>query len=441
MRSKTIQKTLGLMAVTLLAGAALIGCGKSDNKASKGSDKDVTIWVNCSDETPEGKAWDKIGNKFNAENKKGYKVKIEYIPRSGSGGGYEDKVNAAITTNTLPDIISLDGPNTAAFASSKVIAPLDDYLKDANMDDVLDSIKQQGTYDGKFYAFGFSESGVGVYYNKKMFQEAGIDLTTLPTLDKPWTWSEFQDVSAKLKDKFNGPAIDIQLANADEMLTYAYTPFIWSNGGDIVNEDGTKAEGYFNAKKSVEGLQFIQDLVKKGYTTNTPVKKGFETGKYPMLLSGSWTMADLAANYKDIDYGILPYPVSDTTKKLVSPTGSWELAMSSSTKKKDAAAAFIVYATNTESSKIMSLGNQVLPIRKSTAELIKNDIPEGMKFLMEQNQRSGHARPVVVAYPQVSRAFQQAAADAGYFKENPDVQKVADTRAAEMQAAMDKSKK
>ncbi len=160
-----------------------------------------------------------------------------------------------------------------------------------------------------------------------------------------------------------------------------------------------------------------------------------------MLLSGSWTMADLSANYKDIDYGILPYPVSDTTKKLVSPTGSWELAMSQTTKKKDAAAAFILYATNTESSKIMSLGNQVLPIRKSTAELIKNDIPEGMKFLMEQNQMSGHARPVVVAYPQVSRAFQQAAADAGYFKENPDVQKVADARAVEMQAAIDKAKK
>ncbi len=54
---------------------------------------------------------------------------------------------------------------------------------------------------------------------------------------------------------------------------------------------------------------------------------------------------------------------------------------------------------------------------------------------------SGHARPVVVAYPQVSRAFQQAAADAGYFKENPDVQKVADARAVEMQAAIDKAKK
>lgn len=441
MKKSTVIKAVGLLTVALIAGSALTGCGKSSNKASKGSDKDVTLWVNSSDETPEGKAWQKISEKFNADNGKGYKVKVEYIPRSGSGGGYEDKVNAAITTNTLPDIISLDGPNTAAYASSKVIAPLDDYLKDANMDDVLDSIKQQGTYNGKFYAFGFSESGVGVYYNKKMFKEAGIDLTTLPTLQKPWTWQEFQAVSAKIKDKFNSPAIDIQLANADEMLTYAYTPFIWSNGGDVVSQDGKKAEGYFNDKKSVEGLQFIQDLVKKGYTTNTPVKKGFETGKYAMLLSGSWTMADLAANYKDIDYGILPYPVSDTTKKLVSPTGSWELAMTSATKKKDAAAAFILYATNTESSKIMSLGNQVLPIRKSTADLIKNDIPEGMKFLMEQNQLSGKSRPVVVAYPQVSRAFQQAAADAGYFKENPDVQKVADTRAAEMQAAIDKAKK
>ena len=42
------------------------------------------------------------------------------------------------------------------------------------MDDVLDSIKQQGTYDGKFYAFGYSESNVGVYYNKKCLKKLGL---------------------------------------------------------------------------------------------------------------------------------------------------------------------------------------------------------------------------------------------------------------------------
>lgn len=415
----------------------LTACGKKKVQATSGGSGEITIWVQFSDETPEGIAWQEIVDNFNKENDGKYKAVTEYIPRSGSGGGYEDKVNAAITTNTLPDVITLDGPNTAAYAHAKVIAPLDDYLEDNDMDDVLDSIIQQGTYDGKFYAFGFSESNVGVYYNKKMFEKAGIKESELPTLENPWTWSEFEDICQRLVAEYDTPAINMQLASKDEMATYAYTPFVWSNGGEVVNEDGTKAEGYFNKKESVEALSFIQDLVKEGYTTITPIEKGFETGKYPMLLSGSWTMADLDTNYQDIDYGMLPYPVSDKTKKLVSPTGSWQVAMTENTEKKEASAAFIKHVTSTESSKIMSLGNSVLPIRRSTIDLIKDDVNEGMRFLMEQNQVSGHARPVVVAYPQVSRAFQQAIQDVCYYKDSPDVQKVADIRAAEMQQAID----
>ncbi|MBS7577778.1 MULTISPECIES: sugar ABC transporter substrate-binding protein [unclassified Enterococcus] len=438
------KKMLKLSSVMVLSVALLAGCGNGSKKTDSADDKDpgsVKVWVQFSDETAEGKAWQEVVDNFNKEFKGKYKVSTEYIPRSGSGGGYEDKVNAAVTTNTLPDIITLDGPNVAAYADSGVIAPLDEYLEDADMDDVLDSIKQQGTYDGKFYAFGYSESSVGVYYNKKMFADAGISESELPTLDQPWTWTEFQAVCKKVTDKYKTPAIDICLNSKDEMLTYAYTPFVWSNGGDVVNADGTKAEGYFNEAKSVEALQFIQDLVKKGYTTNSPIEKGFQSGEYSMYLSGSWTIAEMAESYPDVEYGILPYPVSDTTKELVSPSGSWALGMTQKTKKTEAASEFIKYATNTESSKILSLGNSVLPIRNSTIELIKDEVSAEMRFLMEQNQKSAHARPVVVAYPQVTRAFQQAAQDVSYYEENKDVQKVADTRAAEMQKAIDESLK
>lgn len=115
--------------------------------------------------------------------------------------------------------------------------------------------------------------------------------------------------------------------------------------------------------------------------------------------------------------------------------------MTTKTEKKEASATFIKYATSTESSKIISLGNSVLPIRNSTIEMIKDEVNDGMKMLMEQNQMSGHARPVVVAYPQVSRAFQQAIQDITYFDENPDVKKVLDTRTKEMQQAIDSSLK
>lgn len=436
-----MRKGILLSVMAVLSLGALAGCGGSSS-ASKSSDAgsgSIKVWVQFSDETAEGKAWGKVVDNFNKQNSGKYKVETEYIPRSGSGGGYEDKVNAAISTNSLPDVITLDGPNTAAYAKSKVIVPLDDYLKDNDMDDVLDSIKQQGTYDGKFYAFGFSESNVGVYYNKKMFKEAGIDESTLPTLEKPWTWDEFNAISKKLKDHFNKPAIDFRLNSNDEMLPYAYMPLIWSNGGSVVNDNGTKAEGYFNSKESVEAVQFIQNLVKEGYTTVSPIEKGFETGEYPMMLSGSWTIADLDTNYKDIDYGILPYPVSNKTKKLVSPSGSWQLGVTTKSDKKEAAAEFVKFATNTESSEIISLGNSVLPIRKSTIENIKNKVSEPMRFLMDQNATTAHARPVVVAYPQVSRAFQQAMQDISYYKENPDVKKVLDARTSEMQTAIDQA--
>ena len=439
-----MRKGVVLSMVAALSLGLLAGCsGGSSSKTSKeaASKDDVKVWVQFSDETAEGKAWEQVVQNFNKKYKGKYKVVTEYIPRSGSGGGYEDKVNAAITTNSLPDVITLDGPNTAAYAKSKVITPLDDYLKDNNMEDVLDSIKQQGTYDGKFYAFGYSESNVGIYYNKKMFKEAGIDESSLPTLKKPWTWDEFKAISKKLKDHFKEAAIDFRLNSNDEMLPYAYMPLIWSNGGRVVNEDGTKAEGYFNSKESTQAVQFIQDLVKEGYTTVSPVEKGFETGQYPMLLSGSWTIADLQTNYKDIDFGILPYPVSNKTKKLVSPSGSWQLAVTTKSNKKDAAAEFVKFATNTESSEILSLGNSVLPIRKSTIENIKDKVSEPMRFLMEQNAATAHARPVVVAYPQVSRSFQQAMQDISYYEENPDVQKVLDSRAKEMQTAIDDSLK
>ena len=439
-----MRKGVILSMVAALSLGLLTGCsGGSSSKTSKeaASKDDVKVWVQFSDETAEGKAWEQVVQNFNKKYKGKYKVVTEYIPRSGSGGGYEDKVNAAITTNSLPDVITLDGPNTAAYAKSKVITPLDDYLKDNNMEDVLDSIKQQGTYDGKFYAFGYSESNVGIYYNKKMFKEAGIDESSLPTLKKPWTWDEFKAVSKKLKDHFKEAAIDFRLNSNDEMLPYAYMPLIWSNGGSVVNEDGTKAEGYFNSKESTQAVQFIQDLVKEGYTTVSPVEKGFETGQYPMVLSGSWTIADLQTNYKDIDFGILPYPVSNKTKKLVSPSGSWQLAVTTKSNKKDVAAEFVKFATNTESSEILSLGNSVLPIRKSTIKNIKDKVSEPMRFLMEQNAATAHARPVVVAYPQVSRSFQQAMQDISYYEENPDVQKVLDSRAKEMQTAIDDSLK
>ncbi|TWJ33912.1 putative ABC transporter substrate-binding protein YesO [Bacillus paralicheniformis] len=422
---------------SLLLMFAMWGCSNSKSANSQDG-KTLTMWVHVSDDSEEGKVYQKRVDAFNKKYaSENVKAKINFIPRSGNGGGYEDKVNAALTTNTLPDVITLDGPNTAAYAKSGVIAPLDEYIKD--QDDLLPSIKQQGTYQGKLYAIGVSESSVGIYYNKKMLKDAGVDLKTLPTVENPWTWDEFLELCKKLKNKYDKPAIDMQLQSKDEMLTYALLPFVWSAGGDVLSKDGKKSEGVFNDKPTVAAMTFIQTMLKEGYTTRTPVKQAFETEKYPMKMSGVWTVTDMETNFPNVDYGVMPYPVSPKTKKLVSPSGSWQFAMTQTSENKEWSAKLVDWMTNKESNLELSRSIAALPVRYSSEKVMAKEFSDEMNVFLQQLKETGHARPVTPAYPQVTRAFQQAIDDISFFDQHQDIQSVLDTRAKEMQSAIDKA--
>jgi fructooligosaccharide transport system substrate-binding protein len=430
-----MRKVLFLILSVLLA-LSVSACSSSTGgkAASQGDNSQITMWVQMSSDTPEGKAIQKDVNRFNAKYKGKYHAAIQFIPRSNSGGGYEDKVNAALTTGTLPDILTLDGPNTAAYAKSGIIAPIDQYI--TNKSDFLPSIIKQGTYNGKLYAIGYSESGVGVFYNKKMLKDAGIDLASLPTIDHPWDWNQFETLCKELVDKYHQPAIDMQLNSKDEWLPYAFLPLLWSQGGQAVSNDGKKAIGVFNNTAAVKTMSFIQDMVKNGYTTNTPVNKGFQTGKYPMYLSGSWTIQELDSSYKNIDYGIMPYPTSPDTHQLVSPSGSWQYAMSATTKKTAAAGALIHFLTTTQSLAQVDLDNSVLPPAKSVIAYMKGKVSPQMQFLIDQNAKTAHPRPILPKYPQFSKTFQDTISDVTYYKENSNVQKLLDNQAQLLQNAL-----
>ena len=238
-----------------------------------------------------------------------------------------------------------------------------------------------------------------------------------------------------LKDKFGDKAAcNMGLNDHSEWALYAFAPFVWSSGGDITNASGQKALGYFNSKGSQEGFQFIQDMVKKGYAPISPKDKGFQTGKYAMYMSGTWTVQEMDSKYKDIDYGVMPYPVSPTTKKLVSPTGSWQYAMSSNAKNKKAAGALINYLVSKKAMYRSDKANMVLPARKSVSKMMQADFNEPMKVLAKQNQESGHSRPVLVNYPQVTRTFAETVTDTTYYQKNPDLAKLLTKQAKTIQS-------
>ena len=203
---------LAMLAAALLVGS-LTGCqGKKPSPGDiAGYDEGeqyLSIWVHSIEDTDEGRCYRESVEAFNEKYNGTYFADIEFIPRNDSGGGYSDKINASVMSGDLPDVLTVDGPNIAAYASNGIIQPLEE-LTEEEKGVYLESIIEQGTYDGKLYALGAMESSVGLYYNKEILKEAGVDI---PDAEHPWTHSEFLDILEKIKpvvEKKKGYVLDM----------------------------------------------------------------------------------------------------------------------------------------------------------------------------------------------------------------------------------------
>ncbi|MGO4548518.1 sugar ABC transporter substrate-binding protein [Paenibacillus sp. 2TAB23] len=399
----------------------LAACSGGPSENSEGSQESegpvkLSMWVHISEDTLEGKAYKTRAKAFNDANVGKIEVEVQYIARGGGGTGYEDKVNAALTTSSLPDVLTLDGPNTGAYAKSGILLDLSDRLSEESRNDFLTTALQQGTYEGKLYSLAIQESTVAVFYNKDMFVQAGLcksfescDQDLGITVEDPWTQDEFKQIATTLKNKFNKPAIDLHLGSQDEWVTFGLAPFIWTNGGELISEDGIEVQGYFNSEKTAKGFTFIQSMINEGLSAAVPEDNAFEVGIYPMSLSSAWTIPLMKYSYVDTvpHWGVLPYPVGESGKLHV-PTGSWAFGVSESTKHPEEAAKLAEWMTNKESTIMVTNATGLLPAKTSAyAEVSKyKEGPD--KLFMDQLIAGGHPRPNVFAYPELTFSFQQA---------------------------------
>lgn len=393
-----------------------VGESGGDVGSTKNEEIKLSMWVHVSEDTVEGRAYKMRADAFNQQYDGQYEVKVEFIARGGGGTGYDDKLNASLTTNTLPDVFTIDGPNTSAYAKSNVLLKLDDYISEESLNGYVATGLEQGKYNDGIYSLPIQESTCVIYYNKDMFVEAGIinsvdtaeeDLGI--TVQNPWTFEEFEEISQKLVDTFKKPAIDLHLGSQDEWITYALTPFVWTSGGDIVSEDGLTATGYFNQDGTVKGLSYLQELVQSGISTTTPEENAFEVGTYPMSLSSSWTVPILNVTYKDQvpNWGVLPYPVGDSGD-LFAPTGSWAFVGAQTTKNPAAVATLVEWMTNDESTTLVTEATGLLPARTSVLEENTKYAEGPYQVMAEQLLVGGKNRPKSVGYPEVTFSFQQA---------------------------------
>jgi fructooligosaccharide transport system substrate-binding protein len=400
MKKKLVSMTI-VAAMTL---AVLGGCAKGSadtDGAGAGNEKVVTIW-SPTDEPAIEEWWVTAIAAFNQEHEGEIELKREAIVRADSYA-YEDKINAAITSNDLPDILYVDGPNISNYAADGIIVPIDTYFTADDLNDFVDSIKVQGTYDGQLFALGATESSVALYYNKDMTDAAGIVMPD--KLEDALTWSEYREIAAKLTTTdVVGTNI---IMDKGEGLPYVMEQFWISNGTDFVSEDGSVAEGYINSEKGIEAATFLNGLIQDGYANVEPMQQEFHNGKCATMLGGSWEVATLETSFPDLNWGVTYFPVADNGGINASPTGDWAVCMTKNADA-DAAGKVVAYLLNQENVTTYAEAVAKLPTRISSYETltIYDEYPRSL--FKEQSLNTGHPRPRTPGYTVLSPGFSEA---------------------------------
>lgn len=412
-----MKKKYSLFVLVIVCAFVMSACHSSIPKPGEypgydEGEKYLSLWVHSIEDTDEGQCYRESVDSFNEAYDGEYFAHIEFIPRNDSGGGYSDKINASVMSGDLPDVLTVDGPNVAAYAANGIIQPLAP-LTEEERSIYLESILDQGTYQDTLYALGAMESSVGMYYNKDILEKAGV--TEIPDLNHPWTWSEFLEICAKCKpvcDELGGYVLDMTFP-VGEATIYYYAPMFWSNGGDMVSENGLEVEGIFNSELNAEAVDFFKTILADGYMSAVPVTDLFESGRAAFKFDGAWEVNTIYTSYPDIDLGVAPYIVSDDWEgENYTPSGSWAYAASTATNDIDGATLLVRWMSGVQAGELLWNKTKTFP---STYEAFESsDIFQtdpNYKALYEQLVTYGHARPKTPVYPQVSSSFQQVLED------------------------------
>ena len=250
--------------------------------------------------TKTGPFFQGLADKFNAANPD-IEVKIEHLPWPEM----QQQLTTDISAGTAPDISHMATRWMAGFAKDGALAPIDDLMSpgfaDAFVPTYLDLQKQ----DGKTWGLPIAASARGLFYNKKLLEQAGVAV--------PKTWDEAFDAAQKidaLGDDIYG--IGIQGKDLDTEGYWFYT--LWTHGGSILGADGKSGFASPEAVKATQNyLRFIQaNVTQPGVTGSSreDLQNLFAAGKLGMVLSGPWFNAQLAEQGKDIAYGISPIPIA-----------------------------------------------------------------------------------------------------------------------------------
>ncbi|WP_102348044.1 ABC transporter substrate-binding protein [Bacillus sp. Marseille-P3661] len=396
-----MKKNLLFVSFILFLASVLIACssnppadGDAANMESAAIEKtEISVWVMGTDEVWRSyhddlvKRFEEINNDIT--------VNLEYIPW---GEGQNQLISSA-ANQTLPDVSTIAGRWTAQMVEMGVVEPLDEFFPEGYKEEFVPAAFNTTQYKDQTWGLPVGFTTTGLFYRQDWLEEAGYT-------EPPKTWDEFLDVATSMtKDDRYGFGL---VGHNSMETTLFWVPFLWSNGGELLNENGTQAT--FNSKEGIEALQFYIDLYKNASPEGSiNYKRGdsqnlFLSGAVGMTTVGPWFPKSIKSDAADMKYGIAPYPVA---KEPVNMGTADHIVMFNTTEHKEAAWKFVEFFTNQENDLAWAKKQGFIPYR--TANLEDEEIRSNpdMAFFLDVATQS-RTYPTLPEWPQIDQAIADA---------------------------------
>ena len=318
---------------------------------------------------------------------------------------YWTALQTSIAGGDAPDVFAMDGPLFPDYQSRDVLLDLAPFIERDGFD--VTALADAGvahftTADGGQYGLPRDLNVTALYYNKAMFDAAG-----LPYPDETWTWDKLVEVGKQLTLDADGNGQPEQwgfYTETTDMENY-WSELVWQNGGEIISDD--RMQTLLGSDEAVGGLQFLQDLIwthKIMPPADIVLQIGdaFEQGLAAMESNGSWLVpTHLAAG---IDLGIAPLPAGPAGQATsVNPTGA---VVSASSKNPEAAWAFVSWLVGPEAQEMLMQSKAALPVDKSVLEGSYSSAFPGSD-VFAQALEYAHLKPSFRGYEEWTGALQE----------------------------------
>ncbi len=318
----------------------------------------LVLWGTAKDEA----SLNEMLQRFYRENP-GVRVKLEITPHAR----VFDKLLISFAGGRAPDVSRVSSLWFYPLAARGVLADLTPFIENDRGFDLGDfydaALDGWGRYRGRVYALPTDLDLTAMFYNRKMFDKAGI-----PYPDETWDWDRYLEVCRKLTKDLDG---DGRIDQWGTSLDGYWQSYVYQNGGSILNEDNTRC--MLDRPEAYEAIQWMADLRLKWGVAPSPADTAdlgltglWASGRLGMYFTGSWAAAMVFRDrVKDFDWDVAPVPKG---RQRATFLGGSAFAMISSTRHPKEAWELVKFLTSPYVQERWAREYQIMPSRRSVAE-------------------------------------------------------------------------